>query len=81
MLTFKQNRIWKYVHYTSIHEGKKPFKCDICDATFSVKYKLKTHYVHEGNKPYECDIYSATFALRDSLKGHSALVHEGNKPF
>ena len=28
------------LHQTSVHEGKKPFKCDICDASFSEKNDL-----------------------------------------
>ena len=37
-----------------VHEGKKPFKCDNCDANFSEKSKLKNNVtsVHEGNKPF-----------------------------
>ena len=35
---------------TSIHEGKKPFKCEICDVQFRVKHGLNDHVasVHEG---------------------------------
>ena len=37
----------------SVHEGKKPFKCDICDANFTQKPNLKQHIEsdNEGNKP------------------------------
>ena len=44
--------IVKKRHVTSVHEGKKPFKCDICDAKFDEKSKLKKHItsVHEQLK-------------------------------
>ena len=32
-------------HVSSVHEGKKPFKCDICDYTCSLKQQMKTHVV------------------------------------
>ena len=39
-------------HITGVHEGKNPFKCDICDRCFSQKADLNRHvaYVHEGKK-------------------------------
>ena len=30
-------------HVLSVHEGKKPFKCDICDYSCSQKGHMKTH--------------------------------------
>ena len=37
----------------SVHEGKKPFECDICDYSFSWKSNFIKHVasVHEGKKP------------------------------
>ena len=37
-------------HVASVHEGKKPFKCDNCDYSCSQKGNLKTHVqsVHDG---------------------------------
>ena len=45
----------------SVHKGKKPFKCDICDVCFTHKHDLKYHteYVHEGNTPFKCDMCDA----------------------
>ena len=36
-------------HVASVHGGKKPFKCDICDLRCSQKGNMKTHVasVHE----------------------------------
>ena len=45
------------VHVSSVHEEKKPFKCEICHHTCSQKGHLKKHVdsVHEGKKPFKCD--------------------------
>jgi KRAB domain-containing zinc finger protein len=46
------------VHVASVHEGDKPFNCDICNYCFSKRDKLKRHIasIHEGKKPLKCDI-------------------------
>ena len=52
--------------------SKKPFKCMICDVSFSQKYTMKKHIaaVHEGNKPYKCDTCDASFAEKLKLTRH-----------
>ena len=39
-------------HVASVHEGKKPFKCEICTATFMQKGGLNSNValIHEGKK-------------------------------
>ena len=45
-------------HVDSIHEGKKPFQCDICQKSFTQKASMTTHIltIHEGEKPHHCEI-------------------------
>jgi KRAB domain-containing zinc finger protein len=45
-------------HVASVHEEKKPFKCDIYDFSCAQRNVLKVHVasVHEGDKPFNCDI-------------------------
>ena len=52
----------------TIHEGKKPSKCDICDAKFTAKQVMNGHIatVHEGKEPFKCDIYNANFGCFQS---------------
>ena len=40
-------------HVETVHEGKKRFNCDICNAEFGQKSYLNIHVaaVHEGKKP------------------------------
>ena len=42
------------IHVASVHEGKKQFKCDICDYSCSRKGDMKTHVasVHEGKNRF-----------------------------
>ena len=63
---------------------KKPFKCEICVATFARKNKftrkdnLNTHIatLHEEMKPFKCDICKAEFRQKVNLDPHIAKVHE-----
>jgi KRAB domain-containing zinc finger protein len=68
-------------HVLSVHEGKKPFKCNICDATFAKNSNMKNHFsaVHEGKKPFKCIICDATFSENRNMKNHFSEVHEGKK--
>ena len=47
------------------HEGKKSFKCDICDLSFELKTNLCTHIdsVHEGKEPCSTND-SETFSFK-----------------
>ena len=42
-------------HVTSVHEGNKPFKCEECDYSCSIKNLMKLHVasVHEGKKTFK----------------------------
>ena len=100
MWNLRQNLYWKKSklnrHIVSVHEKvKKPFKCDICDHTYSFKSYLTFHVssVYEKKKPFECQIcdYACsqkknmenhTVSAQDgNLKSHILSVHEKKKPF
>ena len=50
-------------------QGKKPFKCNDCDAAFSQEGSLKMHIaaVHEAKKPFKYNIYTTQ---KGNLKRH-----------
>ena len=69
---FKERKLFKGGNYMrkygiyKIHEeqGKKAFKCDICDQSFSQKGNLSKHTasVHDSNNSfYKCDICDQIF--------------------
>ena len=67
----------------SVHEGKKPFKYDVCENSFVLETDLIDHMesVHEGKKSLKCMVCSASFALEDDLKTHTRNENEGNISF
>ena len=72
------------MHIAAVHEGKKPFKCETCDATFARKNdftrKDNLNTVHEEMKPFKCHLCNTKFTQKCHLNGHMASVHEGKKP-
>ena len=76
MLNLHKNQVWIDIMHQ--HEGKKPFKCEICDAHCSSSWR---------KKPFKCETCDATFARKnkftrkDNLNIHIATVHEEMKPF
>ena len=68
-------------HVVVVHEGRKRFKCEICNAEFGQKSDLNKHVavVHEGKKQFTCDICNSEFGQKGTLKQHVVVVHEGNK--
>ena len=70
-------------HIESVHEGKRPFKCDHCELIFSEKGNVKKHVsaVHEKQKPFNCGSCDSKFATKTTLKLHTDVVHEGKKPY
>ena len=59
-----------------------PFKCSICDSSFTQKGLLNEQVasVHEGKKPFKCNICDASFTRKGSLNIHMGSVHKGKKP-
>ena len=78
-----------------VHEGTKPFKCNICPSAFPQKGDLTRHIiaVHEkkktskssnetiAGKKYICEICERVFNDNRNRKTHIRSVHEGKKPY
>ena len=63
-------------HVASLHEGKKPFNCELCDYSSSVKSSMNKHIasVHEGKKPFKCEYCDYSSSMRSTMNQHVALV-------
>ena len=59
-------------HVESVHEGKRPHKCNVCGKSFTEKKFMLKHIdtVHEGNKPFKCESCERTFAHKGNMKKH-----------
>ena len=64
-------------HIQSVHEGKKPFQCHICNNSFTLRSSLSKHIksVHEKLKPYKCKDCDNSFAQSAHLKGLYFMLH------
>ena len=69
-------------HVASVHEGKKPFKCDLW-SQLARKYHLKKHLalVHEKKKPFKCDFSEPTLHSNNYWKSMWHQFMKGKKPF
>ncbi|XP_013379858.1 zinc finger protein squeeze isoform X3 [Lingula anatina] len=63
-------------------DGKKIFRCKICNKTFKFNNGLVRHVrlIHVGEKPFECNICKKRFGYKHTLMEHQNL-HYGNKPY
>lgn len=51
--------------------GEKPFKCEVCQKTFSYSGGLTIHMrIHTGEKPYKCEVCSKEFSHSGNLTIH-----------
>merc|ERR1712002_838870 len=66
--------------HSRIHAGGRPYKCDLCEKSFTKKSYFKAHSdIHSVKRKYECIICQKTFAQRASLIRHRKL--HTKKPF
>ncbi|KAA8498900.1 Protein glass [Porphyridium purpureum] len=74
-------------HVVCVHQKKKAFKCDKCDACFGQSGDLNVHNrtVHDEARPYLCPVGAsegcgATFKLRSHMYKHIRVVHQKLRP-
>ena len=68
-----------------VHTGERPYKCDLCPATFARAATLTIHRRrHTGEKPYRCTMCGMNFVTRHIYRTHilrhhmrSSLRHHG----
>lgn len=68
-------------HKRTIHEGRRPFKCNAagCNASFVQRFDLQTHgaSVHQKRKDFSCRVCLRAFSQRSNLLTHLRSAHEG----
>jgi len=66
-------------HIKSVHEGVKPYSCQICDRAFAYKDTLEAHMpTHTGEAAYKCENCEKSFKQRSSLCTHRKLCKSRN---
>ena len=70
-------------HLESVHEGIKPFKCNICGKGSASNGEMKKHVetVHEGKKPFKCTTCNSCYTRKTTLNKHIKSVHESMNQF
>lgn len=68
--------------HVKIHNNERPFKCNICEASFARSSTLKIHsHTHSGLKPHRC-LYrgcNKTFSERGNMKTHMKIHYKKQK--
>ena len=65
-------------HIARIHEGLKPFKCDVCGVHMADKSNLQRHIkvMHKSIGEHDCKLCEKIFITPYELKQHLLSVHE-----
>ena len=62
-------------HILNIHEGIKPFKCDLCPVTFSQITNLRDHY----RKMHNQELHKDSTEFRAVVPGKGQIFRNFNK--
>lgn len=71
------NRRIRLVEHERVHTGERPFKCDMCEATFSQRANWRNHMqkTHLNVANYKCNLCERQFKQRRLLTNHIKSVH------
>ena len=66
-------------HVSTVHEGGKRIKCEMCDKSFLESRPLFNNpiaSIHEEMKSFKCKMCDKSFSQNSNMERHISTVHE-----
>ena len=77
-MTFSEKSNLK-AHFKTIHDGEKPFGCEVCEKRFSSKRNRNEHVAsHSDERPFGCDYCPKDFKIKKKLDRHISAIHKSS---
>jgi len=64
------SRLYGLRSHQRLHTVRRPFRCNVCPASFVRNHDLKRHVKLHDNKAWKCGGCSKVFSRRDAIKRH-----------
>ncbi|KIL65883.1 hypothetical protein M378DRAFT_178094 [Amanita muscaria Koide BX008] len=64
------SRLYSLRGHQRLHSVHRPFRCNVCPASFARSHDLKRHLKLHSNKAWKCAGCSKVFSRRDAIKRH-----------
>ncbi len=59
-----------------LHEGRYPFRCEVCDMKFSTNHNKRAHMkVHQGDRPFKCPVCPYAGKTDLDCRAHIGVMH------
>ncbi|KAJ7141201.1 hypothetical protein C8R44DRAFT_726842 [Mycena epipterygia] len=73
-------RLYSLRAHQRVHTEERPYRCDICPATFARNHDQKRHRQLHDRTAWKCGGCSKVFSRRDAIKRHKTTVGKARPP-
>ncbi len=74
---YKVVNLFLHMNTHTGNDSEKPYKCDLCNATFYLEKHRARHMRLKHRETYECDCCDATFCIEKQKAKHMQIEHTG----